>query len=819
MGVELRNFLIVAAMTLVLAGCESDEERSDRHFESAVEYMQDGDEQRAIVELRNALAADKFNMDARKMMADILFSGNRLGGALREYGLLVEQDPESVLVNARLAELNLEAGRLEQARDFAEAALELDETDLTARMVLCDLEFREGVRLRDEDRMQAAADQAREILAEDPDRVRARRILTTHLVHLGRLDAALEMVEAGLEAHPEDRDLNNLKLITLIQMDDDAAIEGQIRHLIELFPEDEEAQRLLVQFYLRNGQIDSAEEWLRSRVDPGSEDMEPRMTLLRFLSDLRSTETMRDEVAQILDQDPLPADVAANEDEFRALKAGAEFLLGNRGQAISEMEEILHEREPSTALDRLKVQLARMYDTTGNSVGARALIEEVLEHDQGQVEATKLKANWLIQDDRTQDAIQVLRVALNDAPNDPQLMTLMAQAYQREGKTDLMGDMLARAVEASRQAPQEAMTYATYLTRSREYRLAEDVLINALRREPNNLDVLIMLTNTHLAMEDWARAEQDISTIRARFETERSRLLADDLQARLLTMRQQGEELSAFLDEMARESGNELAASLSVIRNALRAGRLDDARDRAEKLAETHPDNPQALFARASVETAAGNNAEAIGLLEALVADAPGFERAWQVLMSLQQRENGDARALETVEEALTHLPQSRRLRFARAGLLERDNRIDEALEIYEALYAENSSDVAVANNLASLLANTRADDQESLDRAYVIARRLNGIELPPLQDTYGWILFLRGDVQGALEPLRAAAEGLPEDPAVLYHLGRVYAALQRRDQAAEQFDRATALVNSGDVPVYPGLPEALEEARAALSE
>ena len=63
---------------------------------------------------------------------------------------------------------------------------------------------------------------------------------------------------------------------------------------------------------------------------------------------------------------------------------------------------------------------------------------------------------------------------------------------------------------------------------------------------------------------------------------------------------------------------------------------------------------------------------------------------------------------------------------WAKASRLERAGDIDGAIDIFEALYANNSSSIVVANNLASLITTYR-DDAESLERAWSIARRLRG--------------------------------------------------------------------------------------------
>ncbi len=86
-------------------------------------------------------------------------------------------------------------------------------------------------------------------------------------------------------------------------------------------------------------------------------------------------------------------------------------------------------------------------------------------------------------------------------------------------------------------------------------------------------------------------------------------------------------------------------------------------------------------------------------------------------------------------------------------------------------------------NNLASLLSESR-NDAKSLERAYELAQRLDPAASPYFQDTLGWIHYLRSENTLALGMLRSAADRLPDVPAVLYHLGVVYAALGQNDLA-----------------------------------
>jgi tetratricopeptide (TPR) repeat protein len=113
-------------------------------------------------------------------------------------------------------------------------------------------------------------------------------------------------------------------------------------------------------------------------------------------------------------------------------------------------------------------------------------------------------------------------------------------------------------------------------------------------------------------------------------------------------------------------------------------------------------------------------------------------------------------------------------------------------------MYALDSNNIIIANNLASLV-GTYHDDPESLDTAWTIARRFRDTELPAIQDTYGWLTHRRGDSADALPYLQAAAAGLEDDPIVQYHLGEILFALERPEDALIQFRATLEKAGLGD--------------------
>ena len=92
---------------------------------------------------------------------------------------------------------------------------------------------------------------------------------------------------------------------------------------------------------------------------------------------------------------------------------------------------------------------------------------------------------------------------------------------------------------------------------------------------------------------------------------------------------------------------------------------------------------------------------------------------------------------------------------------------------------------------------------RSSIARAATIAKRLRELDVPPFQDTYGWIAFRQNKFEEARTYLEPAAAGLPDDPLVQYHLGMTYAALGETDKAVTQLNRALALAGDSALPQF----------------
>lgn len=576
-------------------------------------------------------------------------------------------------------------------------------------------------------------------------------------------------------------------MAVLSALGDDAAVEAGLIDMVARFPDAPEMSETLVRWYVSRNQLDKAEAHLRSRIDLKNPDVGSVFNLVRFLAEHRGTKGAADELDKVIA-------AGAKSPIFLSARAGFLFDLGKHDEAIADMREVLKTSTNADDTRRMKIGLARMLSATGSLDEAHKLVDEVLAEDSGAAEALKLKATWQIQEDEIGDAISTLRKAIDDSPNDAALMTLLAQAYERDGNRDLLRETLSLAVSASNRAPDKSLRYAQFLASENKLVQAEGVIIDALRLSPNNTALLVPLGQVYVAMQDWPRADAVANEL-SKSDDPAGRLAAIDLKTSVLNGQQKSDEAVGYLKSLVNNGQADLATKVAILRTQISNGQIDSALAYANQLLAQEPDNPEVQFINGSVQVLAGNTAAAETTMRKLVAADPSRTQAWMALVRIVSSDpkRGDE-AEKLIDDAQKTVPNVPELKWAKAGILERKGDFDGAIAIYEALYKENSGNPIVANNLASLLsAHSTAPD--SLNRAELIARRLRGSTVPAFQDTYGWIAYQRGNNAEAETELVKAAAGLPDDASVQYHLAMAYLAVDKKSEALSQFTKMMALL------------------------
>ncbi len=786
----LSRCIAILSLTFALTACESNEDRAEAAYQRGIELLEAGDEDRAQVEFRNAVRLNRTHVQSHLNLGRLNLEDGSLRPAFRSYTMVVENEPDNAEALTALSQIAFLSNDWESFERYATRAVEVAPDSVETRII--DLANRYRKSVVDEENLVRAQllAQATELHDEAPDDKLLRRVLIDGNLQEGNFEAALQQIDKEIEDNPKDREIYELKVRILAQLGDNIGVEDELRRMVEVFPNDEEIQSFLVRALMSRGKVDEAEAFLRERIArAGDGDDEPYMSLVQFLKVQHGFDAALAELEKQIASRP-------DSHSLRMMRALMNFEAGNADIAIAEMQDLISREAGSENFtvaeqQRYKGILAKMLSQNGNEVGARRLVEEILEQDSSDSEALKMQARWYVRDDDTNAAITALRTAMAENPNDPEALTIMAWAYERAGDTQLMQDFLSLAVEASNNAPDESMRYANALLAEGRNDQAEEILLSALRLQPSNPELLTNLGRFYLRQRDLPRARQVGEALR-RIDTQLAQAAADGIELELIAQEQGTQEALDYLGEMAQSEDADQREKMSFLRGLLQDNQIDRAAEFVAELTEQEPDNDSYQYFLGVVQAAQSQFDEAKSTLNALTERSPKVVPAWQLLARLQAASGNPETAAATLERALTHVPGSAELLWARASYFEIAGQIDDAISIYEKLYELNSDSVIAANNLASMI-STYKTDPESLVRARSIARRLKDSEIPAFQDTYGWILYRSGEVEAAMPYLERAAEGLGDDPLVQVHLGRAYLSQGRLDEARQQLDRARA--------------------------
>ena len=222
---------------------------------------------------------------------------------------------------------------------------------------------------------------------------------------------------------------------------------------------------------------------------------------------------------------------------------------------------------------------------------------------------------------------------------------------------------------------------------------------------------------------------------------------------------------------------------------------MDDSEGALRHLEEFGNANPrfssEMLLARSQLLLQIGAPEQAVSLFDDALAENsadPALHAAHvrlYAILAQDAMERDDYEAADTtIGEGLDRYPGNLSLRYSRALLLQEQGRHRRAVDVLEALVAENPNDASLLNALGYLLTD-QFDQRHDEARGYIQRALAMNPDSAAIIDSMGWVLFKLGDYDGALEYLERAYR-LEQDPEIAAHLVDVRWALGEREAAIE---------------------------------
>lgn len=787
-----RTTLIALATLLLLAGCDSPEERAEKFYLSGMELMAEGKVEQAKIEFQNALKNRPDHDAARRAFAEALLSEGKVFDAYVQYIRFIEFRPDTPDVRRKLAEMAIIGSNWDEAERHGREALRLDPDAPGAQSIRIALDYHAAITadLATVDATRAALfDEAVALLAANPaDRV-ARRVTIDHLITGPTPLSALPEVEAALQTEPADLALNGLKASLLARSGNDAALVAQLDHMVALFPDDRDLPRTLMQLLVGKGDLDRAEALARAQTGDPAEDIEGNVALITFLRAHRGPDAVARQIESVEAATAGKPAAAA----YRGVRAMFDFDAGQQDGRLAALEAAIAEL-PAEVPFRLVLQagLARMQIALGDPAKARTILDAAIAQDRTFAEALRLRAGLSLDAGRRAEAISDLRTALDQNPQDVDALLLLAEAHEADGDLDLAGDRLAEASAASGNAPAVTLRQAEFLSAQGRLRAADTVLAEAL--VANADDLALLTARVDLMLRD-GRADEAASLVDRLAALPGAEAAVIARQLRVLVLDGQGKQAESLslLRDLARGNDGNLSLELTLIERLAADGQLDAALTEAQLAAKRHPDDPRLMALTGSLLLQQGRGAEAEAAWTALLAQNAAFLPALTPLVDHLVATGRADQAQAHLRAAVAAAPASAQLRGMLALRLEADGDSEGAIAAYRDILSQSANNPVAANNLISLLVWTR-DDPDSLTEAARLAPQIARMPEPAVQDTLGWLAYRQGKFGDAVLALSQAARALPQDALVQYRYARALEASGRGREAAAQYQHFLTL-------------------------
>jgi len=770
-----------AAVTSVgLAGCSSPETRAQTYYESGAKLLAEHNYAVAAIQFRNAVRLKADLLPAWRGLAEAEQAAHQLNGIVSVYQTILELDPKDDGTRLKLASLLLLSGAADQSLKLAN---QISKQDSNSKVLA--LKAAIYLRLKDYDTASRDAQAARNIEPDNPD---AAMVLASIRLNDHDAKGALQLLSTGSLAQSKELGIELLKLRIYQQLKDYPHVESLLKDLVAQNPKEVAFPQDLVRLYMVEHRPQDAEAELRSIVAIDPKNPSPVLELVRFLSATKGPAVARQElVTQIkAGGDVLPYQLALAEFDFEQ---------GNIDQSFTLLEKLAQSKVPADAI-KAKVKLAQLKLRQKKFDDAEKVVNDVLASDTQNVDALMIRGAIRLNRGDSEGAISDLRGALNGQPHSPQLMLLLANAYEHAGSVDLADKQYIQAIKVSNYDVQVGLNYVAFLRRHGSTDRAYDFLTELVNRQPTSVAALSALAELKLARQDWAGAQEIVASIRRLGQAD---AVADEILGAALSGEHKYDASIAAFQSAVTAAPTAAQPMHALVQAMLRAKQNDRAITFLDSVLKDNPNNADAYVLLGNVYIASKRPDEAEKNFKAAMEKQPKEEVGYRALAVFYASQKHYDAALQTLRTGLKQLPNNAVLQLTMAGIMEAEGDYDGAISEYETMWKEEPGSAVVANNLASLLADHRTD-KGSLAQARTLAATLQNSPVPQFKDTLGWVDYLNGDTKAALPLLTAAAAAMPNVALVRYHLGMVYLSAGQAPQGTAALKEALSLQPSTDL-------------------
>jgi cellulose synthase operon protein C len=773
-----RCLLIVPV--LLVSACGSPEQRAQGYYDRGMALIEKKDDLGARVELLNAIKFKGDKIEAWRALAGIDDRTKAYQTLFQDLRRIVELDPNDIDARIKFGKMLLAGGAPDAALRIVEGVG--DAANQNAGL----LSLKAAILLKMRD-TSGGLIEARRATELDPGDVDAAIMLAADKLSKGDTNGAMQILATPAIASKNDSRVEQIRAQILARKGDLAQAEVILRTLIDQRPEYVALRDQLARIYMAERRFDDAEKELRAIATANPENTGAELDVVRFMGETKGLAVAREELVTRIKAggDVFPYQMALADLDFKQEKFD---------DGIALLESIINAPGSSEHTLAAQAKLSEFYFRQKNYPAAETLVSDILKKDPRNITGLKIRASIRIEQGQFERAIADLREALNGQPKSPELLLLIALAYERDGKLELADRQYADATKAAAANPNVRLRYVMFLQRLGKTAQAEDVLAEAVSTNPRSIDLLGALAQIRLARQNWTGALAVADSIQA---VGNDRGVADLIRGSAFVGQNKMDQAIAAFETAHASAPDALQAIVSLVTAYVRTGKADKAEALLKDMLKKYPENIQLSLLMGNTQLAKNNIDQAESSFQIAITQHPKEQAGYVALSNLYMQQKNYDQASRTLQDGLREQPDNVSLKLAIAGVMIQRGDYEAAIAKYESILKDTPNNPVAINNLASLLLDYRSD-KESLDRAYSLTEGLKNSNVPQFQDTVGWAQYQRGDFKSAVATLEGAQVKFPNLGSIRYHLGMSYIATGQAEKASEQLKAALQLEPDG---------------------
>ena len=741
--VQIARVATAAMLTLALAftvGCNRNPNvRKQKYLESGKRYETAGKYKEAAVQFLNALKVDKNFGDAHYELAKTYLKMNSPQPAYAELMKTVQFSPDNVRARIDLGNLLLD-GRA------------------TSR----------------------AEEQARAVLAIDPNNADAYALLAGVAQQTGDNATAIQNIQRAMQIDPNRATYHTeAALLQTADPANEAAVESELGKAASLDATDATPHLVLAALLEKKGDLQGAEQQYASAISIAPQNIQARAAL----AGLDFHEGKKDNAEQTLQQ--AVSDLPESEEAATLLKDyyGKTSQM-ERGETVFAG---LTAKYPKSFA--IKITYAGLLFDRKNYAKASSVAADLTRSYAGNPEVQTLNALLLLNGGKTDEALAMLQKAVKDNPNNVQLQLMLAQvaagkgdmataeaSFQSAAKLNpgnleaasglaqiaILRDDAGMLTEVAEKTMQQHPEFVgSFLWRGtaeasrKEYDKAQADYQTALKMSPDNSAVYLQMAELQLVQGHVPEGkallqkslDKDPNSVRAA-----GMLAAYDLQAN-----QPAKAVERLRAQIVKQPANAgFYSDLAAVQ--LQTKDFKGALASSQKAMQLNSTSIDAANIYSRAEVALHDVDPAIATWQAWIASHPSDSHAWQMMGSLQEAKGDQSKAMEEYQKALQIDPNN-----AVAG-----------------------------NNLAYLMVENGQNVDVALTLAQTARRALP--DSPHTADTLAWVYYYKGNYYMARDLLEGALKTSQDNPSIQLHLGLTYSKMNDKPNAVLHLKKAAAL-------------------------